>query len=105
MSSIMTNVEITSTYCGYTIKPKKDWGPYGGFLIDGEVVKEGWVVTDGGIINVMPGATWFRTMKEAHKGIAALELAKALAATGQVKPPLNTNPEAHAFWMLMELTR
>jgi hypothetical protein len=45
----------------YHIKPKRDFGLYGWY--DSETrtnIRHGYVVTDGGIINVMPGACWFK---------------------------------------------
>lgn len=56
-----------TTYKGLQIVPKLDFGRTG-FLIDGHFVKEGYVVTDG-LCNVMPGAIWFQTVKEAQVGI------------------------------------
>lgn len=53
------------------IVPKRDFGSGKGFLINGEWVKSGFVVTDG-VANIMPGATWFRTIPEALRGIAVL---------------------------------
>lgn len=59
-------------YRGYTIQPKRDFPP-GGYLSNGKVITKGWVVTDGGIVNVMPGATWFYTVKEAIEAIDVWE--------------------------------
>lgn len=59
------NIEV---YKDYTIKPKKDFGEYG-FLINGKRVRKGFVVVDKHNINIMPGATWFQTIKDAKKGI------------------------------------
>lgn len=61
-------------YRNYQIEPKKDF-PKDGFLIDGKMVKKGWIVTDG-YANIMPGATWFQTVQEAKEGIQALYLSK-----------------------------
>ena len=58
-------------YKDYIIKPKRDFGT-SGFLINGKRVREGFVVVDKFNINVMPGATWFQTVKEAEKGIDIL---------------------------------
>lgn len=57
----------------YHIKPKRDFGRYGFHLINGEKVSKGFVVTDGGIVNVMPGATWFRSIPDALRAIQVLE--------------------------------
>lgn len=86
--------ETTLSYCGYTIKPKRDFGKYG-FTINGKQVKEGWVVTDGRQWNVMPGATWFQTIESARQAIAALELSKKIAP----------EDEGNTFWNLMALVR
>lgn len=72
----------------YKIVPKRDFGPMG-FLINGEYVTSGFVVTDG-FCNVMPGATWFRTEEDAQRGIAALEAA---------------NGDADTFWKIMRENR
>lgn len=52
------------------IEPKRDFGTQG-FLINGKMVMKGWVVTDG-LCNVMPGATWFQTVKKAKFAIDVL---------------------------------
>ena len=46
---------------GFTIEPKRDFGP-AGFLLDGRFVKVGYVVVKNGC-NAMPGAVWFRTIR------------------------------------------
>jgi hypothetical protein len=79
----MTATLAHVSWAGHTIKPSGE-NP-GGFV----VVK--------GIVNVMPGATWFHTIDDAKKGIAALELAKAIAPS--------PDKIGHLFWMLMELTQ
>ena len=56
----------------YRIVPKRDFPrAYGthGFLINGEWVNSGFVVTDG-ICNIMPGATWFQTVAEAMTALS-----------------------------------
>lgn len=58
----------------YRIVPKLDFGPGPGYLIEGEYVKKGFIVTDG-ICNIMPGATWFRTIEDAEWGIKAYDMA------------------------------
>lgn len=55
-------------YKNYIIKPKRDFGT-NGFLINGKLVNKGYVVVDKRDVNVMPGATWFQTIKDAKKGI------------------------------------
>ena len=74
----------------YHIKPKRDFGNGPGFwcVNAGDTgtgkygfVKSGFVVTDGGIINVMPGATWFRTIREALEAISCLEASNGNSAT------------------------
>lgn len=56
----------------YRIVPKRDFGPGPGFLIKGQFVKRGFVVTDGHC-NVMPGATWFQSIAESFRAIAILD--------------------------------
>lgn len=55
-------------HLGFKIAPKQDFGPGPGYYIEGEYVKEGYVVVENGC-NVMPGATWFRTVERARQGI------------------------------------
>jgi hypothetical protein len=59
---------------GYTIKPKKDFGNHP-HLVRGEYVSVGWVITRGGA-NVVPGAGWATTMKDAKRMVGALVVAK-----------------------------
>lgn len=61
----------TYTYRGHKIEPKRDFGSGKGHLIDGKWVKKGWVVVKSNC-NVMPGACWFQTIKEAKHGIDVL---------------------------------
>lgn len=63
-------IEGKLPYRGYTIQPKLDFGNKP-FLINGKLVGEGLVVTDG-ICNVMPGATWFQTWGDAIRAIDIL---------------------------------
>lgn len=65
--------------CKYRIVPKRDFGSGKGFWCKGAGttgtdnygwVKSGFVVTDG-ICNIMPGATWFRTI---HEAMAAIDV-------------------------------
>jgi hypothetical protein len=66
-----------ATKTPYRIVPKRDFGNGPGFWLPnaGDVgtkrygwVKSGFVVTDG-MCNIMPGATWFRTVAEAHRAL------------------------------------
>ena len=85
-----TEVEVSTktVWCGYTVEPKRDFGnqPH---LIDGKWVSEGFVVTKGGV-NVMPGATWFRTVEDALDGIAAY---------------IVVDGDGDKFWALMRLAK
>lgn len=56
----------------YRIVPKRDFGPGPGFFIEGRYVKTGFVVVRNGV-NVMPGATWAQTIREALVMIRVLE--------------------------------
>jgi hypothetical protein len=67
-------------YRGYRIVPKLDFGTGKGFLINGQWVKEGWIVTKDHA-NIMPGATWFLTVEEAQRGIDTLIAANGDAPT------------------------
>lgn len=60
----------TYPYRGCRIEPKLDFGTRG-FLTKGKWVKKGWVVIKNHC-NVMPGACWFQTVKEAKRGIDVL---------------------------------
>lgn len=77
-------------YRGYAIEPKRDFGGQG-HLIYAHEVKHGYVVTDGGIVNVMPGATWFLTVVDAMRAIDDLITSESLGPgpTGE-----------HPFWAL-----
>lgn len=77
--------EGSQRYRLFLIEPKRDFGPHG-YLSDGKVIKEGWVVTDG-MCNVMPGATWFSTVNEAEHAIDVL-----IAVRGS----------AEMFWEIMQ---
>lgn len=55
----------------YRIEPKRDFPrSYGthGFYDKGKWINKGFVVTDG-CCNIMPGATWFRTVEDAIRGL------------------------------------
>ena len=61
----------------YRIKIKRDFGRYGWWDPQTRSNRyDGFVVTNGGIINVMPGACWFKTIEDAFIGIEALEISK-----------------------------
>ena len=64
----------------FRIVPKRDFGSGKGFWVAGAgetgtgrfgFVKHGFVVTDG-CCNIMPGATWFRTVSEAIEALDIL---------------------------------
>lgn len=76
-------------YRGYTIQEKRDFGDCGHF-ISGQYVKHGYVVTDGGIINEMPAATWFLTVEAAMRAIDDLIASRDLTPAGA----------EHPFWAL-----
>ena len=52
---------------GFTVEPKRDFGP-SGFYLGGKFVKNGFVVTKDGC-NAMPGATWFLSIEDAKHAI------------------------------------
>lgn len=81
------------TYRGLTIAEKTDFGPHG-YRIHGFQVKHGYVVTDGGLLNMMPGATFFLTVEDAMIGIDDLITAQKL-----VKADAHFTDE-HPFWKL-----
>lgn len=82
----------------YRIKPKRDWPRYGFYDAATRTnIKTGYVVTDG-VCNVMPGATWFRTVADAFLAIevhkvtgdtqafwAAYDAAKAQRAAAAIR--------------------
>lgn len=57
-------------YQGFTIEPKRDFGPHG-FFLEGRFTKVGCVVIKDAC-NAMPGATWFRTIEDAKEAIDVL---------------------------------
>jgi len=81
--------DITSVWCGFTIKPKRDMPASEG---------PGFVVSEHGT-NPMPGATWFRSIEDATRGISALVLARKLA------PREDIGCDSDVFWHLMNLGR
>lgn len=84
-------VSQTPTYRGFTIAAKRDFDI--GFLIDGFLVRAGYIVTDG-VCEVMPGAVWFQTVQHAMKAIDDLIASQAMprGPTGE-----------HPFWALNRL--
>lgn len=58
-------------YRGFTIEPKRDFGPGPGFYINGQFIKRGYVVVKDGC-NAMPGATWFLAIESAKEAIDIL---------------------------------
>jgi hypothetical protein len=61
----------------YRIAIKRDFGRYGWWDSQTRSNRyDGFVVTNGGIINVMPGACWFKTIEDAFIGIEALEISE-----------------------------
>lgn len=75
----------------YRIVPKRDFGGGNGYWMAGAGnsgtlnygwVKRGFVVTDGRC-NIMPGATWFRSVADAMRGLRIY---------------IETNGDADAFW-------
>ena len=57
----------TLSHRGFTVEPKRDFGP-SGFYIGGKFIKHGFVVTKNGY-NAMPGATWFLSVDDAKHAI------------------------------------
>ena len=110
----MEKMGKSTHYKDFIIKPKRDFGQYG-YLIDGKMVKEGWVVTDNRNVNVMPGATWFQTIEQSKLAIDVLieygeddfwagwnkerlnnlekELAKEQKIVEKKEKEINSNPE------------
>lgn len=84
-------VEGRVTYRGYTIVEKRDFGAHG-HLIHGFSVKHGYIVTDGGITNMMPGATWFQTVDDCMEAVDDLIACVRLERNGE-----------HPFWTLNRL--
>jgi hypothetical protein len=69
----------TVKYGQYEIQPRQETGWYP------PEDNLGWWVTKGGV-NIMPGACWFHSVREAIDGIEKLEIAKG---------------NANLFWLLM----
>ncbi len=74
------------TYRGYTIQPKLDFDT-SAHLINGRYIGLGFVVTNGGIVNVMPGGAWFESEREAQIAIDVL---------------IETRGDAGAFWQKLQ---
>lgn len=71
----------------YKIVIKRDFGRYGYWNPETRKnERTGFVVTDG-ICNVMPGATWFRTVADAMRAIRIFD---------------EVNGDASAFWWEMK---
>jgi hypothetical protein len=72
VSNGLLNVpDIRIDYNGFVIVPKLDFGG-GAFFIKGTKVMRGYIVSNGGITNVMPGATWFQSIIEARVAVDIL---------------------------------
>lgn len=83
-----------ATYRGFTIKPLKHTQ---GWLVDGQMIHEGFTVSDGGIINVMPGACWFHSVQSALEAIDDLIAAQDLErGQSSLTLPRGEDP----FWAL-----
>lgn len=82
-------------YRGFAIEPKRDFGKDGVYQY-GMYTKEGFVVTDGGMCNVMPAATWFRTVESAMRAIDDLIDSQVMARVGSGE---------HPFWALNRFRR
>jgi hypothetical protein len=65
----------------YRIVMKRDFGPGPGFLIDGKFIKRGFVVTNGRMTNVMPGAVWFLSIADAMDAVEIFIEAKGNSKT------------------------
>lgn len=73
------------SYHGYSIQLKRDF-PKGGALIDGKIITRGWVVIKNSC-NIMPGATWFRSITKAKHAIDVF---------------IKSGGDADLFWELMQ---
>ena len=89
---------MTVDYRGFLINPLRHHQP---FYIDGEFVHFGYNVCSGdGWINVMPGATWFRSIEDAKEGVDDL-----IEAGGMPVAPYDGEPGvAQRFWKLNQRT-
>lgn len=81
----MEKRQYTYTHRGHQIVPKRDFGTHG-HLINGKIVKRGWVVVKDHC-NIMPGATWFQTPSRARHAINVL---------------LRVKGNADRFWEIMQ---
>lgn len=60
---------LTVAFGDYTIKPKRDFGKTGYWDATHRChITAGWIVVKDGVL-ATPGATWFRTMREAEIGL------------------------------------
>jgi hypothetical protein len=79
VSNGLLNVpDIKIIHLGFVIVPKLDFGN-SAYHTKGNIVKRGYVVTDGGSLNVMPGATWFQSVIEARHAIGVLHASRGNA--------------------------
>lgn len=86
-------------YRGFTIKVKRDIGSTGQsfHLIDGMPCAWGYVVCcASGFLNVMPGATWFQTVKAAKEAVDIL-----IECGGLPVEPWDENVDGAEFWRKM----
>jgi len=79
-------------YRGFHIAEKGDFGDHG-FLIQGMMVKTGYVVTANGVA-IMPGAAWFQTINAAMRAIDDLIASTDMPRDGE-----------HPFWALNRFRR
>jgi hypothetical protein len=73
------------TYRDHSIQPKRDFGRHG-YLADGKIVTKGWVVCKDGV-NIMPGGTWFQSLREARSALDVF---------------LRVRGNADRFWEIMQ---
>lgn len=93
----------------YKIVPKKDFGREGYLDSDGNLLTAGWVITDG-VCNVVPGAGWAATLREAARMVGALMVAEAVTGCERVGPTKERSRAeaatfAQVFHGLMMVTR
>lgn len=81
-------------YRGYHIVEKRDFGSTG-YFTNGVHVRHGYVVTDGSIINEMPGAAWFLTVEAAMRAIDDFI----------VSQDMRLKRGEHPFWRLARFRR
>ena len=76
------------SYKGHTVQPKLDF-TRDGYWVHGKIITHGWVVCKDGY-NVMPGATWFESIREAKEALNVL---------------LRVECDAKRFWEAMQPKR